>query len=1119
MNKVIRKTIMTGAGLLLALTSGAPALADDTELLLAAPNRADLPTPNILFILDTSGSMGNEESTREIYDHTKEYGGDCNDNRLYWSETGTVPGCDSSNKKYISKDKFNCAAATRQIEGVGRFTDNMGQFRKGAKDLLDDLDIKRWQDLEIDNDGDIVECQRDSGKHGDGEDPDLVYARKGGGLDPYTSNPLLEVSWTSYPLGQAITVFDGNYLNYLQDPTFVNAERIQIVKDVTTAVLKSIENVNVGIMRFNDGDGGPVILGMTDLDTNRDDILATINGLDADGTTPFSETMYEAALYWRGQPAYFGERINEHPTDPKALVNPDPAPEVYKQPQTDVCAKNFNVLLTDGVPFEDFETPDLVKNLPNWGAIQGSDGCTGTEQGDCLDDIAHYLFADDISDDPGLQNVTTHTIGFSIDLEILESAARVSGGEYFLADDVQSLTIALLDIVTDITDRSLSFAAPAVAVNTFNRTQNLNDLYMTTFAARETLHWPGNLKKYRLLDGVIVDRYGVPAVDPDDGFFIEEATSFWSSPQDGNKVEAGGALENLPDPSVRTLYTDISAESDLTVAANALSPANVLSFEEADFGLTGSASEPSIEELIRWARGEDIRDDDNDPDTTVRKFMGDPLHSTPAAVVYGGTAASPDAVVYAATNDGYLHAIDAETGVELWAFVPREFLRNLSKLYFNPDAQYKNYGIDGDIVPVIKDVNDNGLVDAGDGDFVYIIFGMRRGANSYYLLDVTNKNRPILKWILDQEEFGQSWSRPTIARMNIDDGNLNDDQAVVVVGGGYDPAHDTMPHPETADTAGNGIYFIDLETGKELWSVGLDSADLELAEMTRAFPSQIRVVDINGDGFANRMYAADLGGQLWRFDIHPGEKGGNLVSGGVIAQLGAEGNEPASIEDTRRFYTSPDVSIFNDNLQNRRFVAISIGSGYRAHPLDTGNADRFYSIRDKDVFNTLTQDDYTNYDIVKDADLVEVSGTVGTVIGENDRGWKFTLPPDQKVLSTSVTFNNEIFFVAFSPDTASAASCETGRGHNFLYRVSVKNGDPIADLSEIAPGSEDDERVEELAQGGIAPSPRFLFPSPDADCTGEECSPPPLGCVGVECFDPGFENNPVRTLWTQDGVE
>jgi type IV pilus assembly protein PilY1 len=328
-----------------------------------------------------------------------------------------------------------------------------------------------------------------------------------------------------------------------------------------------------------------------------------------------------------------------------------------------------------------------------------------------------------------------------------------------------------------------------------------------------------------------------------------------------------------------------------------------------------------------------------------------------------------------------------------------------------------------------------------------------------------------------------------------------------------------------ADTKGAGIYFVDLQSGNVLWRAGQDaSANLQLPGMTRSIATQVRVIDLTGDGFADRMYASDMGGQILRFDIFNGKSPGGtgtdaLVTGGVVAQLGAEGLASPTDADTRRFYAAPDVSVFNDNIQNRRFIAVSLGSGYRAHPLDDTNTDRFYSIRDKNVFNTLTQAEYDAFTPYTESDLVEISGQVGTVIGANQAGWKFTLPADQKVFSNSVTFNNEVFFVAFSADTAGAAVCSAGLGRNFLYRVSVKNGDPIADLDSIVPGEEDNERVEELAQGGIAPSPAFLFPSPDPTCTGEDCSPPPIGCIGVECFDPGFENFPVRTLWTQDGVE
>jgi type IV pilus assembly protein PilY1 len=99
--------------------------------------------------------------------------------------------------------------------------------------------------------------------------------------------------------------------------------------------------------------------------------------------------------------------------------------------------------------------------------------------------------------------------------------------------------------------------------------------------------------------------------------------------------------------------------------------------------------------------------------------------------------------------------------------------------------------------------------------------------------------------------------------------------------------------------------------------------------------------------------------------------------------------------------------------------------------------------------------------------------------------------------------------------------CQPSQGRNFLYRVSVENGDPVVNnLDTLDPDDADTERVTELAQGGIAPSPVFLFPSPDdPDCTGADCAPPPIACIGVECFNPGFANNPVRTLWTQDGIE
>jgi type IV pilus assembly protein PilY1 len=1111
-----RKRNITGtcAGILLALMAGAPVVADDTELLLVTPSTAAQDKPNILFILDTSGSMSTEEQTIQPYDSALSYAGDCDVDRVYWSSIETVPVCDAANTSYIEQSKFVCDLANQQMLGLGSYSGVMVQYRPGLSG-----GSAKWQYLAAGFNTEFVECEADSGIHGDGT-AGFVYAAKGAGLaNPFTDDPSDELSWGSAPRNQNYTFYAGNYLNWKTNPITVDMERIDIVKAVTTAVLQSISNVNVGVMRFNDRDGGPVIKAMSDLDTDRAGILATIDSLDANGATPLAETMYEAALYWRGMPAHYGESITEHLTDPAALGST--GPEVYAQPATNICSKNYNVLLTDGKPNRDDEAQTLAPALLDFQTGLGRATCDGTvEEGMCLDDLTEYLGTIDVdTTQSGDQFVTTHTIGFSIDLPILRNAAEKSGGSYFLADDVESLANVLLDIVADITERNLSFTAPAVSVNAFNRTQNLDDLYLTVFSPKARIHWPGNVKKYRFSGGEIVDANGLGAVNPATGFFDDNAVSFWGSgAADGGEVTEGGAANVLPAPISRNLYTNNGADNNLTVANNALTPSNAAAFTLADFGLTGGAGEPSKDDMIRWLRDEDITDFDLDPTTIVRNQMGDPLHSQPAAVVYGGTAANPEVVVYAATNDGYLHAIDGETGVELWSFIPKELLGNMSSFFFDSRSKYKRYGIDGNIVPVVADRDNNGIIDGTD--FVYLLFGMRRGGETYYALDVTNKNAPKLLWNVSYPQFGQSWSAPVVSRVDINVAGLNADKAVVVVGGGYDSVHDSRTHPLTPDAEGAGIHMLDLVSGAELWRAGPDAgADLQLASMTRSIPTRILVADMSGDGLADRMYASDLGGQLLRFDISNRQTPGNLVAGGVMAQLGAEGLGAPADADTRRFYNSPDVSIFTDRNQNRRFVSLSIGSGYRAHPLDNGASDRFYSVRDPNVFNQLTQAEYDSFNVVTEADLVEVSGQVRTIIDPVKKGWKFTLPANQKILANSVTFDDSVFFVGFSPEANLADICQPSQGKNFLYRVDVENGDPVVNnLDTLDAADADTERVTELAQGGIAPTPAFLFPSPtDPSCTGVDCAPP-IACVGVECFDPGFLNYPVKTLWTQDGI-
>lgn len=1120
------RTLSIGTSFLLTILAGVPAVADDTELLLVDPGSTVATPPNIMFILDTSGSMGDPVSTTRPYDSTFDYvDGSCDTSRFYWTTLDVEPSCvGDTNTQFVEEAAFVCADATLRMSGIGAYSGVMVQYRADATGST------RWQQLEIGNATGLVECQNDSGVHGSGT-TGQVYAQAGTDLPEFTSDSGAEISWGSGDAAQAYTVYDGNYLNWKENPETVDLPKIDIMKAVTKNLMNAIEDVNVGLMRFTGSAGGRVLHAISPINTNRTAVLNKINGLTDGGATPLAEALYESALYWRGLDADYGDLPLDDTTglptgdiDPKAFVGE--APGTYQSPAMPVCTRNFNVLLTDGVPVNDADDQAKVPLLPSYGSL-GRTTCNGTEaDGRCLDDIAEYLSKVDISaSTTGPQVVTTHTIGFDIDLPILKTAAEVSGGDYYLAENVETLTTVLMRIIESIVDKGLSFSAPAVAVNTFNRTQNINDLYISTFLPDAKVHWPGNLKKYTISNGVIKDAKPDDAVDTETGFFKKTARSIWTdvTVEDGTDTTLGGAANKLPIPDDRNVYTNNGTLSDLTATNNAITPSNLMAFSESDFGLTGAADEPSVEDVIRWARGQDIMDDDDDGETVdARNVMGDPLHSQPAAVVYGGDEDDPEVVVFTATNDGYFHAIDGDTGVELWSFIPKKFLPDLPELMLNGNSTYKHYGIDGDIVPVVADLNDNGIIDGSD--FVYVIFGLRRGGTEYYALDVTDKNSPELMWTANYPEFGQSWSKPVVARVDMVHSDLNDQKAVVIIGEGYDTVHDTAAFPNNADNAGAGISMLDLMTGERLWRAGRTDADLELEEMTRSIPSEIRVVDFSGDGFVDRMYAVDVGGQVWRFDVFRGKEPDDtedpLVTGGVIARFGGERVASAGTTNTRRFYSAPDVSIFTDPVLNRRFLAIGVGSGYRAHPLDISATDAYYSLRDPDLFAKLNQDAYDDYLEAVDGDMAEVSGEINTVVADDQRGWKFTFPVDQMMLSSSATFNNSVFFLGYEPNIFSAASCQVAPGKNYLYRVNVANGDPVANnLDTMTEGESNAARTTALKQGGIAPTPSFLFPGADDSCTGEACSPPPIGCVGVECFNPGFANNPVRTLWTQDGIE
>mgnify|MGYP003694156597 CR=1 FL=1 len=84
-----------------------------------------------------------------------------------------------------------------------------------------------------------------------------------------------------------------------------------------------------------------------------------------------------------------------------------------------------------------------------------------------------------------------------------------------------------------------------------------------------------------------------------------------------------------------------------------------------------------------------------------------------------------------------------------------------------------------------------------------------------------------------------------------------------------------------------------------------------MAQFKFGFPGDIRVFDITGDGYADRMYAGDMGGRVWRFDISNGQTATTLVTGGVFASLGNAHLTTHPVATSQRFYSAPDVAFLS----------------------------------------------------------------------------------------------------------------------------------------------------------------------------------------------------------------
>lgn len=1047
MSSPIRQMSLSRCSTLLLVALCSTSAADDTELYLGQMSNTTTQRPKVLVILDNSGSMLTDvPGTKPAYDSTTTYAtqGNVSSNWIYWATDGSPPGTGSDH--YFLADSNRCAASTAILNTTGTYTDFMTSWRPKNS-------ILRWRtlnDSEGARESSYVDCKVDVDTNL-GSNPGTPAAGDGYPLStsagPYTASTSdVNVNWGD--MGTR-SLYTANYMNWYHNDSLAlpTKTRIDIAKEVVTSIIDSNPTVDFGLMVFNrNGDGQPnggrlirkIVANMTD--SQRTTLKTTVGGISAETWTPLCETLYESYRYYGGKSVYFGD--DETVLTPSRDTTAESSGS-YISPMGD-CQQAYIILMTDGEPTRDTSADSLIDALPGIGSVSGSR----------LDELAGWMYRTDLDGDSsnGTQRVVTYTIGFATDQTLLSLTASKGGGRYYTASSSTQLQDAFQGALNEILSTDATFTAPSVAVNSFNRTRSLDDVYIAMFRPDSRPRWPGNLKKLRIdSSGVLIDADGVPAIDPVTGDIKETAKTLWNSTPDGGHVTKGGVGGVLVarDPGTRVIKTNSGSNGALEVFTT--SNTNLTA---ADFG---ASSDVEKNALINWARGVDVDDEDEDESSTDTRpwILGDPLHSRPLVINYGArgsyTSSNPDVRIIMGTNAGFLHMFKAADGSEAWAILPKEMAPLLKTLRGNGSSDAHPYGIDGTAVTYLLDANGDGTL-SGAGEVAYLFVGLRRGGSSYYGFNITDPDNPIFMWCINGDtaglaELGQSWSTPVITKIPGHDG------PTLIFGAGYDVNKDADV-VGTDDSEGRGVVIVDALTGGVIWSAtpaANSTTNLQVNGLTDSIAAPVAVLDSNGDHLTDRIYAADTGGNVWRIDMPGAVLPGSAQTTWSMFKLASFGGTTAATD--RRFFNKPDV--VRTRYETLAFDAVALGSGDRSSPLETAVVNRFYLVRDTEIAasyhgsggtaipTVLTENNLYNATSNAIQDGTSSEKTIALTALAASRGWYVTLERSgEKNLAPAITLSGTLFFTTFAPD-ANAISCVPVPGIGHLYAISMQHGSAV----------------------------------------------------------------------------
>jgi type IV pilus assembly protein PilY1 len=452
-----------------------------------------------------------------------------------------------------------------------------------------------------------------------------------------------------------------------------------------------------------------------------------------------------------------------------------------------------------------------------------------------------------------------------------------------------------------------------------------------------------------------------------------------------------------------------------------VTPAHVISFlrGQNQFEMRTDGTHPTGDRVFR-VREHVLGDIVDSPPTYMKKSLW--RYADPGYGNFVAAQASRDGIVYVGANDGMLHAFDAQTGSERWAYVPRILHPTLYKLADANYADNHRYYVNGAIS--IGEVYDGAVWRT------ILIAGLGLGGKGYFALDITDPDNPDVLWEFSStseggQNMGYSYGNPVIVK------RAGDGKWVAVLTSGYNNFNTGALANEVAGDSSGHLFVLDAVTGEvqsDLVTTAKADANLSGIAKTNGW-----VLNSLVDNTAQYMYGGDLAGNLWRFDLQNES----------VLRLG----QTSSSEGAQPITVRPELGAIRDNTGALHRI-IYFGTGrylgaddVSGSSLAEKNNQALYAVQDSGTDLGMLA---TNSGLI--AQTLNAAATPRTIPSpqavnwSNQNGWRVQLPLGERV---NLDARLQLGTVAFVSNAPVDDYCTMG-GATWTYALDYQSGHAVA---------------------------------------------------------------------------